>query len=466
MPSPPPPRPLRPRQRKRPAVTPPEAAQQPPSIPGVIDVGASLAEEELLGPLRESCAPQGVKLAQTSEKLIKDTISKGLRDSVRGVHSELSGLRKAYDSMSTTLIILCTTVNNQGVGSERTAQALQRLQGAVRGGFFSFINKSEAPSDGLAAEELAKPVGAADVNASSDLHGKNWETLPLADKQKVAPRNLEVLSNVRDKSNETLVKAMLTADVSAEALPDAADTKEHVHAAVRAVFNVPEDDVLGYLDSWLHFPARQPNSEPVNARVSSKLGLVLPHLLEGFRRHIIPVYFKHINLVLPDVTKDVSEQWIEKDKFTPSDAGTDAVTEALRSLYRRWGAGQRIVTKPSIGNHPHVNSTVGTYALVSLLVRNNVEDTIATLSKTEEEDMKKPPVYQQWQVELGRVSRFLPWDDKVHNGLRLVDGADPQRAEAALTAQQQGRGRGDDFEDGMRSGVVAPQRDDCVGGEP
>lgn len=68
-----------------------------------------------------------MKFAHTSQKLIKDAISKGLRDGLRGVHFELFGLRKAYDSISTTLNILCTTVNNQGVGSERTAQALQRL---------------------------------------------------------------------------------------------------------------------------------------------------------------------------------------------------------------------------------------------------------------------------------------------------------------------------------------------------
>lgn len=101
-----------------------------------------MAEEELHGPLRDSRAPQGVKLAQTSQKLIKDAISKGLRDGLRGVHFELFGLRKAYDSRSTTLNILCTTVNNQEVGSKRTAQALQRLNGEVCGRFSSFINKS------------------------------------------------------------------------------------------------------------------------------------------------------------------------------------------------------------------------------------------------------------------------------------------------------------------------------------
>lgn len=284
-------------------------------------------------------------------------------------------------------------------------------------------------------------MGATVAKASLYLHSKNWETLPLAEKQKVASRNLEILSNVRDKCKETLVKAMLTTDVSAEALPDAADTKEHVHAAVSAVLNVPEDDVQGYLNSWLHFPARQLDSEPVNARVSSKLGLVVPHILQGFRRHIFPVYFMHINLAPPDVTKDVSDQWIEEDKYTHSDAGTDAVTEALRSLYRRWGAGQRIVRKPSIGNHPHVNSTVGTCAVVSLLVSNCLEDTSATLSQTEEED-----------VESRRCTSNGKWSWVVS-------------AEAALTAQQPGRGRGDYFKEGMRSGVVAPQRDDCIGGE-
>lgn len=88
-----------------------------------------------------------------------------------------------------------------------------------------------------------------------------------------------------------------------------------------------------------------------------------------------------------------------------------------------------------------MNSTVGTCALLSLLVRNCLEDTSATLSQTEEEDVKS-----RRRTSNGKWSWVLS-------------------AEAALTAQQPGRGRGDYFEEGMRSGVVAPQRDDCVGGE-
>lgn len=111
-----------------------------------------------------------------------------------------------------------------------------------------------------------------------------------------------------------------------------------------------------------------------------------------------------------------------------------------------------------------MNTTVGTYALVSLLVRNHLEDVIVSMSQAEEEDAKKPPVYQQWQVELARVSRFLPWDDKVHNGLRLVDGADPNRDAAANTGQERTRGDEDNVGEVRSSFMLARQRDDLLEG--
>lgn len=317
MPSPPAPRPLRPRTRKR-AATPSQGVAAEPSLrlADVLEVGASAAEYASPGASGFSGPSQGVQLTEAAGGLIKEAVSKGLRDGLRGVHSELAGLRKAYDSMSATLNILCTTVNNQGVGSERTAQALQRLQGAVRGGFSSLVPATDALSHADCGEALAAPLGAAAAAAAPALPNKKWVDLPLAEKQKVASRNLDTLSSVRDMCKETLVNTMISSDVSAEALPDAVETKEHVHAAVRAVLNVAEDDVQTYLDSSLFFPARQLTSEPVTARVSSKLGLVLPHLLQGLRRHIVPVYFKKLRVSLSEIDKAVSDQWIEDNKYT------------------------------------------------------------------------------------------------------------------------------------------------------
>lgn len=465
MPSSQAPRPLRPRARRR-AEAPSKggAAETSLRLPDVLEVGASAAEDASPGSLKFCGPSQGIQLPEAAGGLIKEAVWKRLRDGLRGVHSELSGLCKAYDSLSATLNTLCTTVKNQGVGSERTAQALQRLEGADRGGFPSLLPATDALSHAGAGEALAAPSCAAAAAAAPALPRKKWVDLPLAGKQKVAARNLDALSSLRDKCKETLFNNMFSSDLSAGALPDAVETKEHVHAAVRAVLNVAEDDVQDYLDSSLFFPARQVASEPVKARVVSKLGLVLPHLLQGLRRHIVPVYFKKLRVSLSEVDKAVSDQRIEDDKYTSSDTSTDAITEALKSLYRRWGAGHRVVSKSSVGQHPHVDSTVGTYALVSLLVRNHLEDIIVSVSSAEEEDSKKPPVYHQWQVEMARVRRFLPWDDKVHIGLQVVDGADPNRHAAAYTDQERKRGDGDDVGEVRSRFMPARQRDDLLEG--
>lgn len=88
------------------------------------------------------------------------------------MHSELAELRKASELMSATLTTLCTTVNNQGVGSERTTQALQRLHEAVRGGFSSLVPATDALSHAGAGEALPVPLGASAAAAAPELPSK------------------------------------------------------------------------------------------------------------------------------------------------------------------------------------------------------------------------------------------------------------------------------------------------------
>lgn len=367
----------------------PVAADAPLALPAVVEMRASEDDGALLGSPGTTVQSQAVHFTDASRALIKDSISKSLRDGLRGLQSELAGLRKARDSLSTTLNILSTTVSHQGVGKERTAHASKELQGAGLGRFSGVLeHQSGAPSNADAAQAPYTPPSAPSTGASWESQGgKRWDELQLAKKHKIAARNQGTLCAVRDKCKETLVKAIFRTDVSADALPDVVETKQHVHVAVRAVLNVPEDRVQGYLDALVYFPSRQPGSEPVKARISAKLALVLPHLSQGFRRHLVPVYFKHLPLPLSDLNKDVSSLGLDEDKNTHSDAGTDAVTEALRSLYRRWGGGHRVLSRPSVGEHPHVNTTVGSYALVSLLVCNHLDDAVA-LSETGQEDSR------------------------------------------------------------------------------
>lgn len=433
MPSPPAPRPVRSRSRKRGGGT---AAQRAASASGA-GTSASAASLPASPAPRDGNPAQmdaplsshGVPLTDEAVKMITASVSKGLRDGLRGMQTELNGLRTKVDAMGATLNILCTTVNTQGVGSERTAQALQQLHGTVQGGFSSMIARGEAPPKKKDMTGRASPAGTGAAVASVAAAGDDWTTLPLAAKQEMAARNLKTLSAVRNLCRKTLVEAMLTTNVSAEAFLDAPMVKEHVHAAVRAVLGVQEEAVQGYLDSSLPFPVRQTSGQPIKARVSGKLGLVMPHLLQGIRRLVMPVYFNTLNLPIQRVTNDLCRLWLENDKYTHSDVGTEGVIAAVSALCRRWSAKTRVVDRPAVGDHPHVVTTVGVYALVSLLVRNHLEDVVTVKKETSRtEDDKKPAMYEQWRQELVRVSSFMPWDDKVHRGLRLIDGANRRRA--------------------------------------
>lgn len=440
MPSPPVTRSARPRQRKRTAsVAAQRAAAQraaggpsttPSATPVVTSASPASAGDGGTVLLNAPTASPGATLTEDAAKIITASVTKGVRDGLRAVQTELSGLRNKVDAMGTTLSILCTTVNTQGVGSERTAQAVQQLHGTVRGGFSSMMNRVDAPAK---ADELvgrAPAAGTGTPAAPVASVGQDWNSLPLKAKQEVANKNLKTLSAVRDLCKKTLVQAMLTANVSSDAFLDAPKVKEHVHAAVRTILGVSEEVVDEYLDSSLYFPVRRAAGDPVKIRVSSKLGLVMPHLLQGIRRLVIPVYFNSLQMPVQKATDDLCRLWLASDKYTNSDVGTSSVTAALTTLCRRWGAKSRVIDQPAVGDLPHVVTTLGMYALVSLLVRNHLEDVIGTSNESRRaDDDKKPTMHDQWRQELVRVSRFLPMDDKVHSGLRLVDGVNPERAE-------------------------------------
>lgn len=363
-------------------------------------------------------ASPGVPLTDEVVKLVTASVTKGPRDGLRGMQTELSGLRNKVNAMGTTLNILCPTVNTQGVGSERTAQALQHLHGTVQGGFSSMMNRAGAPLKKKETAERASSAGTGLAAGTVAAAGDDWTTLSLATRQKMASKNLKTLSAVRNLCQKTLVEAMLTTNVSADALLDAVMVLEHVHAAVRALLGVQEEAVQDYLHSSLPFPVRQPTGAPVKARVSSKLGLVMPHLLQGIRRLVVPVYFNELHLSSQKISADLCALWLDNDKYTNSDVGTEGITAAVSALCRRWSAKSRVIDKFAVGDRPHVVTTVGIYALVSLLVRNHLDDVVAAEKGTgRQEDEKKPSMFEQWRQELVRVSRLLPWVDKVHRGL-------------------------------------------------
>lgn len=388
-------------------------------------------------------------------KLVKESVAKGIKDGLRGLQAEVVAVRRACDANSTTLSTLSTTVNNQGIGTERTAFALQKLSGAVEGGLSSFMEqagakdeKTERKGDQSApsAESICAAAERGDINARRHL----------------ATVNEAHLKDVRKVYQTTLKKEMFTTDVSCKSFPTSASTRRHRINAIQVVLKLSEDDAEAYLDSCQFYHGKNKASMPVKQRVASKLVLTLPHIFQGMKRLVVPVFLRSVNLTKKDITSDICELWKEDDTYCKSPKGRAAIATALSAIYRKEGLLERIIKPRGVGQLSYVQASTGFYAQVSMLIRSYLDDIIAREEKSKKDqescdgaesddrngkdtgdgdsdgekdgddlganDSKRMMYNTRWQAELIRVNAFLPRSTNALYGVALVDGDSPYRA--------------------------------------
>lgn len=454
-----PPPPSRARNRKR-------KAQQPVTSGQRASSPAPLASAPAAGTTPSSPASSGLEqttpatgLPREVATLVQASVSKGLKEGLRGVRADLTGLRHTCDAMSTTLSALCTTVNTQGVGTERTAVALQHLRGAVQGGFTSVMGVVE-PSN---ADKIRKGKSTASDHTAASLIDAA-ERGDLDAMLQVADDNESKLKDIRKAYQMSLKKEMFTVNVSAKCFPTAATTRRHRLSAVQVVMGMSAEDAAAYIDSSIFFPVKKKGCKPVKRRVASKLIVTLPHIFQTMKRLIVPVYLKSINVSKKFITSDICELWLADGVYVKTPKGRAAITSCLSSVYRKDGIKERIVEPRGVGEVSYITSSLGMFAMISMLVRSYLEEIVAAeLNKKKDtasassmdpdeldggddddgsecsddgdvldggKDSRRTLYYTRWQEELVRVHAWVPRTTEVLYGLSIVDGADQYRAAA------------------------------------
>lgn len=456
----PPPAPPRPRSRKRTASAstlsgartslPARPARPPPSgsiPPTPSSLGSTAAAGEV------------VTLDEVAN-LVNDAVAKGVKEGLRGMQSEVAGVRQTCAAISTTLSTLCTNVNTQGIGTERTAVALRNLSGAVQGGFSSVMTVVESAQ----TEEKRNSTRAAPKDTQAALAAAA-EKGDFNAMRKLADINEANLRDIRKVYHCTLKKAMFSADVSARSFPNATVTARHRVNAVQIVMKLNEKDADAYLDSCLFFHVKKKQGAPVKRRLSSKLVLTLPHIFQAMKRLILPVYLNAINVSKRNLTSEICELWKADCSYAKAPKARSAIAAAISTIYRKEGLLDRIVKPSGVGQVNYVVASMGMYSMVSMLVRSHLEDFIAAAGKNKKKaadgadgnvseepeadeledadesaesdndnefhgrkDSKRVLYYTRWQAELIRVNGVLPRTKDVLHGLSLVDGDSPYRS--------------------------------------
>lgn len=144
---------------------------------------------------------------------------------------------------------------------------------------------------------------------------------------------------------------------------------------------------------------------------------VKPHTMHTWKEAVAAAYF--LAILQPQAL-----QMLANVAYVRSARGIPAVVTAVEVLLILVGAAERIEQPSNVGDRKVVSCTRGLVALVSSFIRYILE-VIARV---------RPPrggvgegIHDVWVEELPRLDGVLPRDIQPHDGLRLVDGADPER---------------------------------------
>lgn len=216
-------------------------ASSTPPLGGSAPVCASIAaaptpagEPAAEGALPSPDVPPFV-MSEQATKAIKNAAIKAIRDSLRPVTIELTTKRTSMVAMKTSLDALCTTIDTQGVGSERAARALQQLEGTVKGGFsdvIEIVEPSATRSKNKGKDANARVGGQTPLSsaASGDGIGRGGGNVEerehaLMSKREEAERINDALCAIRDTLKELCTKSMSQSLLTEMAYPDEPDSK-------------------------------------------------------------------------------------------------------------------------------------------------------------------------------------------------------------------------------------------------
>lgn len=337
------------------------------------------------------------------------TMTKVFAEGLRPVCVHLAGLSQKLAVVHTSVNRLSINLHSQGVGNERTAQAVVQLQGALRGVY-----------EGVISHTKKEPVAATALRGSTAMLDNCEDQLELA-----TINELEV-GNVRDVAKKMMINEMLGAKESYRAMPNRVRALEILYDACLAVRGASQDEAVAYLCSQRVFLTTAGSPTETRIRVSEKLYRISSHVVEALQKVAMVAYFKSLGESIEAMTPATAEAWLRNNKYAHSATADPAINAALKAMFRRNGHHARVVTPKEVGDGEYVDATVGHVGLIAHWARG-VFEKVAGVRKARRTG-KDDGAYDGWRAEVRNVSTLLPWHGAVAGGLRLTDGTEEHRA--------------------------------------
>lgn len=185
------------------------------------------------------------------------------------------------------------------------------------------------------------------------------------------------------------------------------------------------EQATDWLLKSVRLPSRRDPAVLVRMRTCVPVLRVKPHLTQAWKESVIPVYLSAMNVTRAAVTKPDAVQWLHNDAYFRSVLGYAGALSGTERFLVLVGAGSRVKHPTTVGGSKVIEATLGHVAVVTTMVRMFLE--IKAEIRPARRGGIGEGIYDVWVSEVARLNVFLPSDSEEHNGLVLVDGADPMR---------------------------------------
>ncbi|KAK1868531.1 hypothetical protein I4F81_011017 [Pyropia yezoensis] len=358
----------------------------------------------------QATAAAGAPDAAAEETFITLSIlTRVLAEGMRPVCLQLASLSQQLGDVSDSAGRISTSLHPQGVGSDRTANAVVQLQGAVRGVF-----------DGVGKQVKSEAAGRdADIRGTSDPTDED-------DRLQLATRNEGEVRRVRDVAKQMMLFEIVSANEGLHVMPSGARVLNICYQATEHVLRVDRAGAQEYMESRRLFINAEGKAAEKRAPVSEKLNRVKDHLLEALRKVSMATYFESLGVDVAELTQAEAHGWLNDSQYAKSDPAKKAANAAMKALFLRTGQSDRVVAA-AIGQCEYVIASMGQVALIAYWACVSFEKVVGVRKArhTGNDDGS----YVGWREHMILVNTFLRHHTRVQDGLLLSDGDEERRVQ-------------------------------------
>lgn len=340
--------------------------------------------------------------------------SSGAATSARGadilaeaVAHGISPLREDLQRVNTALGELTQEVRHLRMGHETLARGHERVvmtMTVVRGDISKAFDDLTASFESLSTK-VCRGVGATEANDASS---------------KVAV--------IKQLARSRLIERTGSATTSKDVCISTSRSWEEYVGLAAGVLGVAKAEASSWLLAYCDMPARKGASEVKSVRRCTPILRIKAHVMYQWKDVVTSAYFSALGISRQEITRQQALLLLANMAYLVSVRGFPAVVCAVEALLFLLGAGGRVDQPVSVGDFKTVNCSIGHVALVTSFVRVILE--VAAGLRLARGGVGEG-IHDVWVQELPRVDGALHRDVNAHNGLRLVDGADPDRGQVA-----------------------------------